>query len=603
MSNGSALDIKYLLVYMSLLINTILAVSANSSSGQGEEMCPLGFDVSPEGNCVCADPSGFSFGGQVQCNVESTSECAVTYSTVMWGHCVTLDASNVSEIVAGACFQTSIIFPSSTSWPGNGSGKYLVLPTDPTKLQEYFCSNSHRSGTLCAECSSDTAIDINSITMECISRTRCSNISWLWVTLELLLPLTFFIALISYVGPNLTSPNLYIVIVISQFLGIPVNVVNMKRGIAEGLSVSVTWLADFFTAVYSVWNLDIGRYLLPSLCISQPLGRMQLLALNYATAFFPLLLISLAIVYSKASMYVCHIDVGSIVVRHAPVAAKWTPFSSWCASPKFPTVKTVATFLLLAHNKLVRVSVYLLMPQPIYDVNGSVVRYALFFDASVNYFSSAHLPYALLALCVIATFNVLPTSILLFYQFPWFRRVLGYLRLNRQGLVAFVDVFQGHYKNRFSHTRDYRFFAGIFSIVHTLSVILFCLNVSSGLDVIIAIITTNVMIAALLLCQPFKLHSHNTFNAITFVYLSMALEVYLYMKTIFGSPSIKYSVLVTVSFLSALWPAVYLAVVAGKSLWRKFRVTLQPTSQSVTNNDHEVMKLLDGFEESLGEEQ
>ena len=125
-----------------------------------------------------------------------------------------------------------------------------------------------------------------------------------------------------------------------------------------------------------------------------------------------------------------------------------------------------------------------------------VVRYVLFFDALVNYLSSVHLSYALLTFSVIATFNVLLKTIVLFYQCPRFQRVLGYLHLNRHELVTFVNTLQGQYKNRLNHERSYHFFAGIYLVIPTMSIVLFCLVVSSGLVVVIGIITTNVVIAA-----------------------------------------------------------------------------------------------------------
>ena len=604
MKSGSTLDIcsqlqhivRLMAMYMSLSIIATLTVSANTSSGYDEAVCPLGFEVSPEGYCVCADPSGFPFGEQVQCNVESTSDCAVTYSTVTLGHCVTLDANNVSEIVAGPCFQAVVNFSSPVFWPGNGSGKHLVLPTDPTKLQDYFCSDSHLSGTLCAKCSNNTAIDINSIEMECIPRTRCSNISWLWLTLELFLPLTLFIALFSYFQFNLTSPNLYIVIVISQFIGTPMNIISMKWGVTKGFSHTMTWMVDSYTILYSTWNLDIGRYLLPSLCVIQPLGRMQALAIQYVTAFYPLLLIFLAILCSRINLY--HANVCGVLSRCLPGAGKVTLASAWCSSPRLPTVKTLATFLLLSYNKLVRVSIYLLLPQPIYDVSGSVVRYVLFFDTSVDYFSDTHLPYALLALTIVALFNVLPTSLLLFYQLPRFQRVLYWLNLHQHGLVAFVDVFQGNYKNRSCHKRDYRFFAGIYFILHSLIAIFCCLEVNGEMFITLDIIVANAMTVALFLCQPFKAQHHNNFNAFAFVYISIMLAIYLRMKTIVGKTTTEYSVLASIAFLSTFWPATYIAFSAAKSLWQKCRIGTRFPSLSRRSQNNEELHVLDDTDDA-----
>ena len=44
---------------------------------------------------------------------------------------------------------------------------------------------------------------------------------------------------------------------------------------------------------YGFWNLDYFRYLIPPFCVSQELKNIHVLALQYVSAFYPLLLIAL----------------------------------------------------------------------------------------------------------------------------------------------------------------------------------------------------------------------------------------------------------------------------------------------------------------------
>ena len=287
-------------IYCACFLLALLQVtwSSESSTCLSNTTCPLGFESDSEGRCVCAVDSDFPFGGSIHCKTLNVSEGCFAYSVVKFGECITYDADNASNVVAGPCFQAYTNFSNPVFWPGNCTATYII-PTDPDMLQDYFCHGSHWCGTLCSECSNDTAIDINSITLDCIPKTHCSNLSWLWLVLELTLPSTLFFVIVVYFQPDINSPNIYIAVILSQLISTPLNIISIKMGIAAGFSGSLTWVVDIVVGIYGVWNLDFFRYLLPSVCVSQPMGRMQVLALDYATAFFPLFLIVLMSAYSR----------------------------------------------------------------------------------------------------------------------------------------------------------------------------------------------------------------------------------------------------------------------------------------------------------------
>ena len=58
------------------------------------------------------------------------------------------------------------------------------------------------------------------------------------------------------------------------------------------------------------------------------------------------------------------------------------------------------------HGKIV------LTPTYVYNVNGSVVGFYLYYDASIEYFGNKHLPYAILAVFVVLIFIFLPMLLL-----------------------------------------------------------------------------------------------------------------------------------------------------------------------------------------------
>ena len=126
-------------------------------------------------------------------------------------------------------------------------------------------------------------------------------------------------------------------------------------------------------------------------------------------------------------------------------------------NPKGSVINTFATFLLLSYSKLLTVSYKLLYSSTLYNITGKTFGPdVLYYDASIEYFSREHLPFALPAICVLLVFVVFPLLLLLLYPMRSFQRCLGYCtRIRWQFLHTFADAFQGCYRNGTSGTFDY----------------------------------------------------------------------------------------------------------------------------------------------------
>ena len=132
--------------------------------------------------------------------------------------------------------------------------------------------------------------------------------------------------------------------------------------------------------------------------------------------------------------------------------------------PKGSVINAFATFLLLSYSKLLTVSYSSLAVTELYNNQGERVGPAVvYYDASIESFSRQHLPFAVLAICVLLVFAVFPMLLLLLYPMRSFQRCLGYCtRIRWQFLHTFADAFQGCYKNGTNGTCDYRYFAGFY---------------------------------------------------------------------------------------------------------------------------------------------
>ena len=107
------------------------------------------------------------------------------------------------------------------------------------------------------------------------------------------------------------------------------------------------------------------------------------------------------------------------------------------------------------------------------------IHYNLFLytNPKICKYSNPHLPYFISTVLLLVIFLGLPTLLLCLYPTNIFRKLFSHCLPLRwqQGLSAFIDTFQGHYKDGTDGTRDYR----AASSIHLL-VIFFIIVVCNG---------------------------------------------------------------------------------------------------------------------------
>ena len=214
--------------------------------------------------------------------------------------------------------------------------------------------------------------------------------------------------------------------------------------------------ARILATLYGIWNLDFFRTLIPHICLE--VNTLQALALDYAIACYPLLLIVVSYVLIE------------LHARNFRLVCLWKPFrrffihfrKQW--NIKTSVIEVFATFLLLSNVKFLSVSFDLLTPTEVRNINGSLLCLFLYYDASIAYFGKEHLPYAVVALLLLLIFVIFPIVLLLLYPMRCFQQCLGHCGVRWHALPIFVDAFQGCYKDGTNGTRDCRYFAALYLI-------------------------------------------------------------------------------------------------------------------------------------------
>ena len=443
------MDFKDFLLFLSfgLLFGVAFASSdGNHSSQVCQPKCPTWFvPVYSNGtiSCVCGD----SLDGAVLCEQESNVSLVFTY-------CMTYDeVSNTTT--CGIC-------PYQHHKP-DVQGVYVKLPQNVCDLNEFMCGGLNRTGLLCSDCKPGLGPAVFSYTLPCL---KCleGGYGWLLYMFLATFPTTVLFLVVILCQVHITAAPMNVLIFFCQVI---VSVVDASPSIYTETSRPGHYLVVFLITVYGIFNMDFFRYIIPHFCISSTMTTIQALSLEYIVAFYPLLLTIL--LYFGIQLH---------AKGFKPIVYLWRPFHKCLAcmsqkwSPSETLVHTFAAFLLLSYSKILFVSFSLLHSRGYTRDNSGekVDPLSIYYNATVPYFSTEHLPFALLAIFILATFIVLPVLILLLYPTRVFQRCIGCCSTRWHALDAFVDAFQGCYKNGTNGTPDWRYFSGLYLIFRILAI-------------------------------------------------------------------------------------------------------------------------------------
>ena len=393
---------------------------------------------------------------------------------------------------------------------------YYPLNSNSSKLNE-VCSKYHRKGQLCSNCEEEFALPVYSYSLSCVKCRNHSAINWIKYLAVSLLPLTLFFITIMACRVRVTSGQMNAFILLSQMASFPVTTTYIFS-LDKFRSTLMPLYAVAFT-YYSMWNLDFFRALYHPFCLNPETTTLQILALDYIIAVYPLVL--LVVVYMLVKLYDSNCKV---------LVYLWRPFHrcfehfrrDW--NIKTSLIDSFATFLLLSYVKFLSVSFQILTPVRLSNIHGKeLTKQYLYLDGTTEFFGSKHLPYAILALTVLI--NVLPLLLLCLYPCRWFQKCLNHCNFQNQILHIFMDAFQGCYKNGTNGNYDCRWFAGLYLFLRILLIAILALTLSEFLIPLLGC-TIVVLIVLTAVIQPYKASIHNRINiffllVIVFTFISL----------------------------------------------------------------------------------
>ena len=485
-----------------------------------DQDCPTWFVPSSNSTqCKCGQTSG-----KLKC--DQTSQQVWLYVT----SCMTYDNATKNTLVGDCPFGD---LQSSQSY-------YVLLPKDPSKLNEFMCGKMNRVGQMCHKCKPGFGPAVLSYEGKCL---KCSNTyGWLLYLLRACIPTTilFFVTIVFQLRV-ITSASMNAFVFYAQC--IYYGAVTYPQIVVGTTGISYP-LSRACLAFVGFWNLDFFPFIIPPFCISDRLSNLHVLTMDYFVALFPLFLTILTYIIIQIHARDCRV-----------LVYLWKPFSVCFAplvrryqwNPAESLVHVFVTFLVLSYCKFLYVSSSLLRWSALSNSTGAVVGpRVLYYDASVVFFSRDHLPFVFLAIFVVLTFNILPLLVVVLYPTRVFQKWLSCLRIRWHAVHAFADAFNGCYKDGTNGTWDYRYFAGFYLLLRIIYLF----------DDIMKMVLPNlnnvciaVTIMLFVFSRPYKKNIFNILDSFFFLFvlfLRMGID-YNTVTTVFGIVLLLYFVVYILS--------------------------------------------------------
>ena len=393
---------------------------------------------------------------------------------------------------------------------------YFPLPLNGSQLNEAQCDSLGREGVMCGRCKEGYSLPVYS--HQFLSCVKCHDYNyknWMKYIAIAFGPLTVFYIIVIVCRISATSAKLNAFILTNQIVTMPAHVRVLLAIMAKNhVPPLERVILHTVFSVYGIWNLDFFRTFYEPFCLHPDMSPLQVLALDYIVAAYPLILI--VITYTLVELHDRNIRI---------VVLLWKPFHR-CFSRfrrqwniRTSLIDAFVTFILLSCVKFLSVTFDLLAPTRIFNSHGDTLgQYRLYYDSTVVLFDNQHRPYALVAVGIL---SLLVSLFLLLCLYPCtcFQRCLNCCRIRFQALHTFMDSFQGCYR---SSPRDCRYFAVVYFILRIAMLIAY-VAIVSPFAYLIAVALTILTAIVVVVVKPYKSPVQNTVDVALLLLLALGL--------------------------------------------------------------------------------
>ena len=431
---------------------------------------------------------------------------------------------------------------------------------------EKLCGRGNRSGTLCGKCADGYAVAINSPKFQCV---RCDGVSlkkagyfFAYIALTYVPIFLLFLAIIFF-NFKLTSSAALSFVLYAQMIGSGVFSVTAGEAYYVGNNAT-TSMEKAYTAVYGLFNLNSLSFLMDPFCVSSRLTTLDVLAIEYAIAAFPLVMIASIYLFYRCKALNCRCYRNRRRRLRGADPSSTTTLQSTDSrlvetrAPKNTLIHAFVAFLFLSYTKFSLASMFTMSITELFASNGTTRgTHFIYFAGHLTFSDHRYLvPYGFLAILVFIFIVILPPLLLLGpIQFiDWLIDKRGFRFLQKIWpsikVHTFLDTFQGFYKpNR-------RFFSGVYFLFRIVVFVNYSFSRTIISQYVVQQIAVTVLIVLVALFRPYTREFYNYLDLIMLLNLSIlnALAIY-----IFTSKSSKFPYgLYAVECVLVWWPLVYM---------------------------------------------
>ena len=403
----------------------------------------------------------------------------------------------------------------------------VKLPDSSSRrvFDNLVCSNN-RSKTLCGRCLDGYYVYANSRTYQC---GQCNDAlikhGVLILIVSQYLPLTLMMCFIIFFDISLVDGPLNSFILFCQiFVTLPL---YDKTGLPTQGQHFASALLSITQFMYNVWDLKFFEQFVPHFCVLKVNSTLPVLIKEYVPAVYMLFL---CVMFFNVVPWIYNCCARSRMQTIQNCALKMERMCirfryHW--SVKNSVIHSLTTFLVLSYARITLVTFILLTPSSLYGPGGQDSPYqkrVVWFDGTMSYFGSDHLPYALSALFILIIFVLIPPLLLLSYpllpvlmtqlgvQDYWIVKKLIINPLSK--CVPIFDAFQSCYKD------EYRFFAGLLFVYRILALAVFAFTPTTALNLSWLLGFLLIVLLLHCTCQPYKKKWHNFIEGSIFTILA-----------------------------------------------------------------------------------
>ena len=335
----------------------------------------------------------------------------------------------------------------------------------------------------------------------------CTKSQWygiVLVLLELVLVLLMMIIL-SVLHINITSGSMNGFILYSQLVSLDLPGLGSTAWVPSTINTTYYMNTKQFASVpltvYSIWNLNFLT-LVPTPFSIPNTSAAGVILLQYIKATCPLLFILVTYVWIRWYNNGYRFVVYTTRPVHQLLARFWQKFKIQPA-----LIDTYAGLMLLSYMQFLAVSIK--------------ISYVAIDYYSDEIFTS---DYSIILVLIISSISLLLfifplLTLLLIYHLKIFQLCLTRCKLNRPGLHALVDAYQGCFKNNATDGSERRYFAGIYLFFRFFSLYIIGFLVQFVLPV--EVLMSFLMIGIVVILRPYKKTAHNVIDFLIFFFMTL----------------------------------------------------------------------------------